>query len=322
MGRRRYLSYLYIALIVVTQPVYGQETQDEKPEAQSTSTEQTTNPCASKAPPRQMPTAAPSPKGYGYRPTQKRPPAAQYSPLAAAGGYGRTGVTPWQAIVNYFNPHHLNMGQLFAERKQAWLDNTLYNQYFWYSFWVTGLLILSWFAIAWIYNDRHRATWELAECASDALRYSEYCKLEAKEAIRRHNDHIEKCNRITEDRRSGMMTTPGTADQEFSKQELARLRNDYESKTLELERVQTELDCKNKQLSEFSARLDEVEQRARGKGAPNAAAVLAERINRLELENGALTEDNKRLRQIAKTRQQNVKKGNGNLESRADVSKC
>ena len=214
------------------------------------------------------------------------------------------------------------MGQFFAERKQVWLDNALYNQYFWYSFWVTGLLILSWFAIAWIHSDRHRATWELAECASDALRYSEYCKREAKEAIRRHNDHIEKCNRIIEDNRSGLVTTPGTADQEFSKQELARLRNDYESKTLELERVQTELDSKNKQLSEFSARLDAVEQRARGNGAPNAAAVLAERINRLELENGALTEDNKRLRQIAKTRQQNVKKGNGNLESRADVSKC
>jgi hypothetical protein len=309
-------------LIAVTQPVFGQDTQDEQPKAQSTSTEQTPDP-ASAAPARQVPRAAPSPKGYGYRPTQKRPPAAPYSPLAAAGGYGHPGVTPWQAIVNYFNPHHLNMGQLFAERKQAWLDNALYNQYFWYSFWVTGLLILSWFAIAWIHSDRHRATWELAECASDALRYSEYCKREAKEAIRRHNDHIEKCNRIIEDNRSGLVTTPRTADLEFSKQELARLRNDNDSKTLQLERLQAELDNKNKQLSEFSARLDAVEQRAQGNGSPNPAAVLAERISRLEVGNASLTEDNKRLRQVAKERQrQNDQKGNGNLESRADVSKC
>jgi hypothetical protein len=215
------------------------------------------------------------------------------------------------------------MGRLFAERKQAWLDNALYNQYFWYSFWTTGLLILSWFAIAWIHNDRHRATWELAECASDALRHSEYCKREAKEAIRRHNDHIEKCNRIIEDRRSGLMTTPETADLEFHKQELGRLRNENHSKTLQLERVQAELDNKNKQLSEFSARLAAVEQRAQGNGSPNAATVLAERINRLEIENGMLTEDNKRLRQIAKeTRLQNGQKGTGNLESRTDVSKC
>jgi hypothetical protein len=310
-----------VALTVVIAPVFGQDP-NEEPKAQSAVRDPAPNPAGSPAPVR--PTRRAAPPAYSYRPTQKRPPAAQYSPLAAAGGYARPGVTPWQAIVNYFNPHHLNMGQLFAERKQAWLDNALYNQYFWYSFWVTGLLILSWFAIAWIHNDRHRATWELAECASDALRYAEYCKREAKEAIRRHNDHVEKCNRIIEDQRSGLMTTPETADLEFRKQELARLRNDNDSKALQLERVQAELDNKTKQLAEFGARLDAVEQHAQGKGSPNAAAVLAERINRLELENSTLTEDNKRLRQIAKeTRpRQNGQKGNGNLESRADVSKC
>ena len=226
---RRYLCIC--ALTVVILPVFGQDLlPNEEPKAQSTVTEQAPNhPDGSPVPVRPTPRAAPS--AYNYRPTQKRPPTAQYSPLAAAGGYARPSVTPWQAIVNYFNPHHLNMGQLFAERKQAWLDNALYNQYFWYSFWVTGMLILSWFAIAWIHNDRVRATWELAECASDALRYSEYCKREAKEAIRRHNDHIEKCNRIIEDNRSGLMTTPGTADLEFSGPELARLRNDNESES-------------------------------------------------------------------------------------------
>jgi hypothetical protein len=317
---RSYL-FIYVALTVAILSAFGQDANEEA-KAQSTATEQTPNPNpdGSSAPVR--PTRRAAPPAYSYRPTQKRP-AAQYSPLAAAGGYARPGVTPWQAIVNYFNPHHLNMGQLFAERKQAWLDNALYNQYFWYSFWVTGLLILSWFVIAWIHNDRVRATWELAECASDALRYSEYCKREAKEAIHRHNDHIEKCNRIIEDHRSGLMTTPETADLDFRKQELARLRNDNNSKALQLEHLQTELENKTKQLSEFGPRLDAIEQRAQGKGSPNAAAVLAERISRLELENATLTEDNKRLRQIAKeTRRQNGQKGNGNLESRADVSTC
>ena len=77
---RRYLSYIYVALIVVMPPVFGQDTQGEQP-TQSTPTEQTPEPATSAAPARQMPRAAPSPKGYGYRPTQKRPPAAQYSPL-------------------------------------------------------------------------------------------------------------------------------------------------------------------------------------------------------------------------------------------------
>ena len=282
---RRYLSYIYVALIVATAPVYGQDP-NEEPKAQSTSTEQTPSPDGSPVPVR--PTRRAASPAYSYRPTQKRPPAAQYSPLAAAGGYGHPGVTPWQAIVNYFNPHHLNMGQLFAERKQAWLDNALYNQYFWYSFWVTGLLILSWFAIAWIHSDRHRATWELAECASDALRYSEYCKREAKEAIRRHNDHIEKCNRIIEDRRSGLMTTPGTADLETSKQQLQRLRGDNESLRLENTQLQEQLDGKTSEFQKLTERVTEAERSIQAKQAQSPNAELVDRIQRLELRNSQL----------------------------------
>jgi len=247
-----------------------------------------------------MPRAAPSPKGHVYRPTQTSPPAAQYSPLAAAGGYGRSGVTPWQAIVNYFNPHHLNMGQLFAERKQAWLDNALYNQYFWYSFWVTGLLMLSWFAIAWIHNDRHRATWELAECASDALRYSEYCKREAKEAIRRHNDHIEKCNRIIEDRRSGLMTTPETAQVEDLKRDIKRLVADNDTLTKHNERLLEEKEQKAAEFRTLTQRVEEVEKhlQANNGASKNPNTALVERIARLE-------DENRRLQQL--TRKANTK---------------
>src|SRR5262249_40791838 len=220
-------------------------------------TEQTPSPDGSPAPVR--PTRRATSPAYSYRPTQKRPPAAQYSPLAAAGGYARPGVTPWQAIVNYFNPHHLNMGQLFAERKQAWLDNALYNQYFWYSFWVTGLLILSWFAIAWIHDDRHRATWELAECASDALRYSEYCKREAKEAIRRHNNHVEKCNRIIEDNRSGLMTTPGRANLEDLNEQIKSLTSDKQANEFQIARLDSQLKAKEASVAEITARLNQLE---------------------------------------------------------------
>jgi hypothetical protein len=268
---------------VVIPPVFGQDTQNEELKAQSTVTEPTPNIDGSPAPVR--PTRRAAPPAYSYRPTQKRPPAAQYSPLAAAGGYARPGVTPWQAIVYYFNPHHLNMGQLLAERKQAWLDNALYNQYFWYSFWVTGLLILSWFAIAWIHNDRVRATWELAECASDALKYSEYCKREAKEAIRRHNEHVEKCNRIIEDNRSGLMTTPETANLHSFRQELQKLRADNESLRLENAQLQTQLDGKTAEFQKLTDRVTEAERSIQAKQAQSPNAALVDRIRRLELRN-------------------------------------
>jgi hypothetical protein len=285
---------------MATAPVHGQDTQDEQPKAQSTSTEQTQSPDASTAPVRQIPRAAPSPTGYSYRPTQKRPPAAQYSPLAAAGGYAHSGVTPWQAIVNYFNPHHLNMGKLFAERKQDWLDNAIYNQYFWYSFWATGLLILSWFAIAWIHNDRHRATWELAECASDALKHSEYCKREAKEAIRRHNDHIEKCNRVIEDRRSGLMTTPETANLETFKQRIEQLTTEKQAAEFQNSRLTDELKSKERTVANISSRISELEARMverQKESSSTGTTGLVDRINRLESENRTLKEENQRIRQ-------------------------
>lgn len=272
-------------------------------------------------------TESPAPIRSAKRPQQRATlsepatiPRAQYSPLAAAGGYAPRGISPWQAIVNYFNPRHLNMGEIFAERKQAWLDNALYNQYFWYAFWVTGMLILSWFAIAWIHNDRVRETWELAEFAADAVGYAEYCKRAAKEAITKYNQHVETCNRVIESQTSGLVT-PETANLESYKQEIARLRNDNEAKTVQIERVQAELEQANKRLSDFTARLDAAEQRVQGNGS-NAAVALAERINRLEGENAALKIDIKRLRQAAKKSKQQPAdpKENRNLET--DAAAC
>jgi hypothetical protein len=297
-------------MLLATAPVYGQDRQDEQPKAQSNvtavpdeeptapsiSTEQTPSPNPDDSTPPVRPTRRAEQPAYRYRPTQKRPPAAQYSPLAAQGGYWRPQTSPWQMIVDYFNPHHLNMGQLFEERKQNWLDNALYNEYFWYSFWVTFMLIMSWFVIAWIHEDRHNATWDLAECASDALRHSENCKREAKEAIRRHNDHIDKCNRIVEDRRSGRMTTPGTGELDNCKRELHELRNDNASLKLENASLKEQLETKHSEFQSLNARIAGVEQRFQSGGQTGTNSTNAElvaRINRLEEENRRLQEPKK-----------------------------
>ena len=165
---------------------------------------------------------------------------------------------------------------------------------------VTGLLMLSWFAIAWIHNDRHRATWELAECASDALRYSEYCKHEAKEAIRRHNDHIEKCNRIIEDRRSGLMTTPETAQVEDLKRDIKRLVADNDTLTKHNERLLEEKEQKAAEFRTLTQRVEEVEKhlQANNGASKNPNTALVERIARLE-------DENRRLQQL--TRKANTK---------------
>ena len=188
---------------------------------------------------------------------------------------------------------------MWEERRRAWLENAGANRYFWYSFGATLLVILSWFALAWMHNDRVRERWQLAEHAADALRYGEYCKRKAKEAIDRYNLHIETCNRVIEAGESGM-ATPETANLEDHRREITRLAADNDSKDMQVKRLQEELDRKTQELTDISKRIEQAEQRlnARAKVASSvdAQAKLAERINRLETENRTLTEENRRLR--------------------------
>ena len=328
---RRYL-YIYVALALVTPALLGQKGPEAAPNPQRALTTQTPHPDdpadyaiqppatrpgesreaaqpAQRTPARQTRPAAP--QTYLYGQSQKRPPAAQYSPLAAQGGYGRHQRAPWQMVVNYFNPRHLNLGQLMEERRQAWLDNVAANEYFWYAACATGMLLVSWTVLWWVNDDRLRALAELAENAADALRYSEYCKREAKAAIRRHNEHVDKCNRVIEDQRSGVMTTPEAANMERAKKQIESLTNDNQANEYKIKRLNEEIKAKEKLVSETTARLNELEPlildrktkapatdsspvKTNG-SSPNAE--LVERINRVEKENQNLREENRQIRQ-------------------------
>jgi hypothetical protein len=61
-------------------------------------------------------------------------PAAQYSPLAAEGGYSRAHTSPLDAMVHALNPHNVDLGAVWEARRRAWLENAGANRYFWYSF--------------------------------------------------------------------------------------------------------------------------------------------------------------------------------------------
>jgi DNA repair exonuclease SbcCD ATPase subunit len=227
-------------------------------------------------------------------------PAARYSPLAAQGGYKDGQKSPLDAAVHALNPHNVNLGEAWEQRRRQWLENAGANPYFWFSFFVTVVVILSWFALAWLHNDRVRERWQLAEHAADALRYAEYCKHRAGEAIGRYNDHVEKCNRLIEAGESGL-TTPETANLEDHRREITRLAADNDSKDLQVKRLQEELDRKSQELTDIAKRIEQAEQRlnacAKTASSVDAQAKLAERINRLETENRTLTEENRRLRQ-------------------------
>jgi hypothetical protein len=228
-------------------------------------------------------------------------PAAQYSPLAAKGGYSNSLTSPLEAMVHALNPRDVNLGAIWEERRRAWLENAGANRYFWYSFGATALLILSWFALAWMHTDRVRERWQLAEHAADALRYADYCKRRGKEAIGRYNEHVEKCNRVIETGESGI-TTPETAHLEDYKREIQRLKSDNDAKDLQVTRLEEQLEQKGTQLSSLTERVSEAERRLKNRGgAPqeNGNAALVERIQRLEAENRRLKQSKAPLAKAA-----------------------
>jgi hypothetical protein len=234
------------------------------------------------------PPAAPTPRQH--RGSDQQIPAAQYSPLAAQGGYTHGGTSPLDAMVHGLNPRDVNLGAMWEERRRAWLENAGANRYFWYSFGVTIVVILSWFALAWVQNDRVRERWQLAEHAADALRYAEYCKQRAKEAIDRYNLHTETCNRVIESGESGIVT-PETANLDDYKRELQRLKSDNDAKELQVARLSEQLEQKAAELNSITERVTAAEQRLKTRtvaGAETGNAGLVERIQRLESENRRL----------------------------------
>jgi len=207
-----------------------------------------------------QPTVSGNPEQGVYHHGETAVPAARYSPLAAQGGYKDGQKSPLDAAVHALNPHNVNLGEAWEQRRRQWLENAGANPYFWFSFFVTVVVILSWFALAWLHNDRVRERWQLAEHAADALRYAEYCKHRAGEAIGRYNDHVEKCNRLIEAGESGL-TTPETANLEDHRREITRLAADNDSKDLQVKRLQEELDRKSQELTDIAKRIEQAEQR-------------------------------------------------------------
>jgi hypothetical protein len=145
--------------------------------------------------------------------------------------------------------------------------------------------------------DRKDMEWEAAGCMADLENYTEYCKRDAQEAIRRHNEHVEVCNRVIESAETGRpMNASGNAEQ--WKAELERLRIDLAEKTAENSRMKAELEQRSAAVADLSTRVDELAKQSgkvnAGSASPNLDLVA--RVNRLTTEVQALREENSRLK--------------------------
>ena len=212
-------------------------------------------------------------------------PAAQYSPLAAQGGYKVQTTTWYEALFRSLNPMDVDWGARWEQRRRIFLENSVGNKYFVYS--AALSLLLTWLAVvvAWQRWDHAERLKALAQSTADVLNYAAYWKQAAGEAIRRHNDHIERCNRVIEAGENGV-PLGDVAEGLRLRRELEESRTEVLNLTTTNKRLQAELDQKVGLIVDLSQRVDEVARKTGngGKGAQQSGQVasLVERINRLE----------------------------------------
>ena len=230
-------------------------------------------------------------------------PAARYSPLAAAGGYKGQHVTWYDALLHSLNPKNIDWGLKWEQRRANFLENTVGNKYFVFCAFLVLCFYGALVAIGWIVRDHKQDIRYFETELVKGRNWAAYWRNRALEAITKHNEHIERCNRVIESGESGVSI--GDSEAGDLRRELERTRTELQNTTSEKLRLEAELDEKKRMTTELSLRVDEVTKRI-GRGGqengvpsgttPDEKAALVARINRLETALAAATQENRRLK--------------------------
>ena len=217
--------------------------------------------------------------------------------------------TWYEFVLKQFNPHDTDYGAWLEKRREAFLEATVKDPYFWYSLSVTTGLLLMLIAYSKLYLDQRRGMRITAEMMADLYTHDLYSRQTAKEAIEKYNRHIEQCNRAIEAAESGD-GRPGWGDTAVDslKAELQRVAAQLEATTQDRNKLQEELRQKALIVADLSTRLDNLAKKVNGPRGESAAASSTPsdgngdgarfigHINRLQEELYAERQRNRRLK--------------------------
>ena len=237
--------------------------------------------------------------------------------LFPAAGGGQAPLQPYRGretwyefLLRQFNPTNFNYGAWLEERRQAFLAASVRTPYFWYSLAVTVGLLVMLLAYSKLQLDHRRSMRITAEMLADVHNHDQYSRQLAREAIEKHNQHIEHCNRTIEaaesaDGRPGW----GGTEMENLRTELQRVAAQLDATTQERNKLQEELRQKALVVTDLSLRLDALAKKMNGQGESRTAVAIQPptdasgdgarfvgHINRLQEELYAERQKNRRLK--------------------------
>src|SRR5437868_6182655 len=110
--------------------------------------------------------------------------------------------TWYEFALRQINPKNADFAALWEQRKRA-LMNQVANRYFQYGLGATAVIVVL-LTVTCVQHVSHRRSLHIAaQSIADVVGHDESSRQIAREAIRRHNEHIEACNRIIETRQEG-----------------------------------------------------------------------------------------------------------------------
>ena len=217
------------------------------------------------------------------------------------------GDTWYDFLLRQFNPDNLDRGAWLEQRRQILLDATARNSFFKYSLVVTVLLLVAMGCATKCWCDLKRIRWIHAAQLADVLSQDRQSREAAREAIRQHNDHIEKCNRVIEVQEAGLSLSTPAANSEAAalRAELQQTGDDLSTVKRERDQLRAELDQTRTSVADLSLRVESLARKGNGQStsADGPAGVnttnnadLVRHINTLQQQLHYEKEKNKRLK--------------------------
>lgn len=217
--------------------------------------------------------------------------------------------TWYEFLLKKCNPSNFNCGAWFEQRRKAFLEATVKEPHFLYSFAVTVGVLLLMAAYVKLSLDHHRSMRVAEEMMADLYSHDLCSRQSAREAIEKYNQHIEQCNRATECAESGDGRPGwGSSEAESLRAELQRVTSQLEATTQDRNKLQEDLRQKSLVVADLSLRVDALAKKVDGvrssggamrEPSPDAngdGARFVGHINRLQEELYAERQKNKRLK--------------------------
>src|SRR5208283_4859674 len=173
--------------------------------------------------------------------------------------------TWYEFLLKQFNPRNFDYGAWLEKRREAFLEATVKEPYFWYSVSMTAGMLLLMTACTKLYLDHHRSMRVTAEMMADVYSHDLLSRQAANEAIEKYNRHIEQCNRAIEASEAGD-ARPGWGETQVDslKAELQRVAGQLDATTQDRNKLQEELRQKSLIVADLSTRLDALSKKVNG----------------------------------------------------------